>query len=135
MFSFLTSENSQEFQWNVDMYAGISHIYLLQLWIWIIYCFIDRHDLRAQSGVSSKRQILFILLRSISYLYILDLNPRLSSHMIGVRYSDYISFLIVCGNFPFTYNIGGCWNILESIPYRILLIESSHKWTQILFII
>ena len=28
-----------------------------------------------------------------------------------------------------------CWNMLESTPARIPLIESSHKWTRILFII
>ena len=78
------------------------------------------------------------LLRSNQYIsnqYILDWNLRLSSYTIGVTYSDYISLLILCGNFPLTYNTGGYWNLLESTPARIPLIKSSHKCTWMLFII
>ena len=62
-------------------------------------------------------------------------NPRLSSYTIGVTYSDYISLLLVCGDFPLTSKTGGCWNMLESTPARIPLIKSSHKCTRMLFII
>ena len=78
------------------------------------------------------------LLRSNKYVsnkYILDRNPRLSSYTIHVTHSDYISLLLVCGDFPLTSKTGGCWNLLESTPARISLIKSSHKWTQMLFII
>ena len=82
--------------------------------------------------------MLFYLLRSNQYVsnqYIMDQNPSLSSYTIGVTYSDYISLLLVCGDFPLTLKTGGCWNLLESTPARIPLIKSSHKWTQMLFII
>ena len=78
------------------------------------------------------------LLRSNKYFsnqYILDRNPRLSSYTIGVTYSDYISLLLICGDCPLISKTGGCWNLLESTPDRITLIKSSHKWTQMLFII
>ena len=78
------------------------------------------------------------LLRSNKYVsnqYILDLNPRLSSYTIGVTYSDYISLLLVCGDFPLTSKTRGFWNLLESTPARIPLIKLSHKWTQMIFII
>ena len=39
MFHILASENRPAFQWNVDIYCGISPLYLLQLCIWII-CFL-----------------------------------------------------------------------------------------------
>ena len=78
------------------------------------------------------------LLRSNQYVsnqYILDRNPRLSYYTIGVTYSDYVSLLLVCGDCPLTSKTGGCWSLLKSTPARIPLIKSSHKWTQILFII
>ena len=82
--------------------------------------------------------MLFILLRSnpyISNFYILNPNPRLSYHTVGVTYSDYISLLLVCGDCPLTSNTGRCWNLLESTPSRITLIKSIHKRTRSLFII
>ena len=78
------------------------------------------------------------LLHSNQYFsnqYILDQNLRLSSYRIGVTYSDYISIILLCGDCPLNSRTGGCWNLLESTPARITLIKSSHKWTQILFII
>ena len=60
MSHFLSADNRPGFHWNVDNYGGRSHLYLLKLWIWIIYCFIDIHDVRAQSQVPSKGQLLFI---------------------------------------------------------------------------
>ena len=137
MSHFLTADNMSVFQWNVDTYGGRSHLYLLQLCIWLIYCLIDIHDGRAQSQVSSKRTHFAYLLRPnqyVSNMYILDLNPRLSSYTIGVTYLDYILILLVCGNFTLTSKTGGCWNLLESTLARIPLIKSSHKWTRILFI-
>ena len=55
--------------------------------------------------------------------------------MIGVTYSDYILPLLVCGNCRLTLKMGGCCNMLESTLARTPLIESSHKWTRILYII
>ena len=78
------------------------------------------------------------LLRTNQYVsnqYILDLNPRFSSYTIGVTYWDYISLLLLCGDYPLTSKRGVCWNLLESTPARIPFIKSSHKWTRMLFII
>ena len=80
----------------------------------------------------------FHLLRSNQYVsnqYILYQNPRLSSYTIGMTYLDYILILLVCGHCPLTWKTGGCWNLLESTPARIPLINSSQKWAQMLFII
>ena len=52
-----------------------------------------------------------------------------------MTYSDYISLLLVCGDYLLTSKMGLCWNLLESTPAIIPLIKSSHKWTQIIFII
>ena len=85
-----------------------------------------------------KRIDLVYLLRSnhyVSYLYIMDRNPRLSSYTIGVTYSYHISLLPIFGDFPLTSKTGGCCNLLESTPARITLIKSIHKWTRIQFII
>ena len=71
----------------------------------------------------------------VSNQYILDRNPRLSYYTIGVMYSDYISLLLLCVDCPLTLKTGGCWNMMESTPDRIPLIKSSHKWTQMPFII
>ena len=82
--------------------------------------------------------MIFHLLRSNQYVsnqYILDRNTRLSSYTVGVRYSGYISLLLVCGDCTLTSKTGGCSNMLESTPATIPLIKSSHKWNRILFII
>ena len=47
----------------------------------------------------------------------------------------YILLLLICVYLPLTSKTGWCWNLLESSPARIPLIELSHKWTWILFII
>ena len=79
---------------------------------------------------------LFITFKSICLnQYIMDRNPRLSSYKIGMTYSDYISLLLVCGDYLLTLKRGVCWNLLESTPARIPLSKSSHKFTQMLFII
>ena len=130
MFFFLNPNNRAAFQWNVDTYGNRSHSYILRLCIWLICCFIDSHDSQAQSRVSSKGHILFILLCSnphISSLLILNQNPRLSSHTIGVMHSNYFLLLLVSGDCPLTTKMGVCWNLLESTPARIPLIDSSHK--------
>ena len=78
------------------------------------------------------------LLRTNQYVsnqYIMDRNPRLSSYTIGITYSDYISLLLVCGDYALTSKRGVFWNQLESTPARIPLIKLSHKWTQMLYII
>ena len=137
MFSLVTTKTSPDLQWNAGTYSGISHLYFLQLCIFPISCFVDIHEHQAQSWVSSKLHLLFRLLCLNSYLsnlYILDQNSKLTSHTICVLYLDYIS-LLVCGNFPLTLKTEICWYLLESSPARIPLIELSHKWTRILFII
>ena len=57
----------------------------------------------------------------VSNQYILDRNPRLLSYMIGVTYSDYISLLLVCSDFPLTSKRGVCWNL---IPDSLDQVES-----------
>ena len=110
------------FQLNVDTYGRKSHLYLLQLWICIVYLFIDIHDHQSPNPY-------------ISTLYILDKNPRLKSHTICVMYLYYILILLVSGYCPHTSKMGRCSNLLESTPARIPLIESSQKWNGLLFII
>ena len=139
MFNFLTAKNRPYFQLNMDTHGRRSHIYLLQLCIWIVFLyFVYSHDHWYQSWVSSKIWLLLILLCSnpyISNMYILNQSPRLPYHTICVTYLDYISPLLVYSNFPLNFKTGGCWNLLESPPSRIPLIELSQKWTQIPFII
>ena len=60
MSHLLSAYNRPGFQWNVDTYGGRSHLYILQVCIWLTYCFIDIHDGWAQSQVSSKVQLLFM---------------------------------------------------------------------------
>ena len=60
MSHLFTADNRPGFQWNVNTYGGISHLYLLQFCICLIYCLIDIHDGRSQSQVSSNGQVLFI---------------------------------------------------------------------------
>ena len=60
IYHLLNADNRPVFQWIMDTYEERSHLYLLQLCTWIIYCLIDIHDGQAQSQVSSKGQLLFI---------------------------------------------------------------------------
>ena len=69
MFRFVTTKTRPDFQLNMDTYGGRSHLYFLQLYIWIIFCFIGRHDQQEQSYISSKVRILFILSRLNPYIY------------------------------------------------------------------
>ena len=71
----------------------------------------------------------------VSNKYIMERTPRLSSYTIGMTNSDYISFYLVCVDYPLTSKRGVCWNLLGSTTSRIPLIKSSHKWTRMLFII
>ena len=88
------------------------------------------------TGVINSTAFVHLLLSNqyVSNLYILDRNPRLSSHTIGVTYLDYISLLLVCVDCPLTLKTVACRNILESTPAKIPLIKLSHKWNKILFI-
>ena len=92
MFHLLTAENSPDFNWKVDMYGVISHLYIIQLCIFLIFFLIDSHDQWAQSRVSSKGQIFSILLHLIpcfSNLYIIDRkNSRLPSRTVCATYLD-----------------------------------------------
>ena len=113
-------------------------LYIFHCCLFGLHFFVDIHDHLEKSQMSSKWHILFVLLRPnpyVSNMCILDQNSRLPSHTICVTYLDYISLLLICGNFPLTLNMVVCWNMLESYPYRIPLIDSSQKWTRIIFII
>ena len=88
---------------NVDSYCGRNLLYILQLLIWLIFCFIDIHEHQSQAQVSTKWQFLFVLLHSnpyISIMYILEQNLGLKAHTTCMTYSYYISFLLVCGHCP-----------------------------------
>ena len=41
---FVTADTRPAFQWNVDVYVGRIHIYIMQLCIWLIFWFTDSHD-------------------------------------------------------------------------------------------
>ena len=78
----------------------------------------------------------FLTFKSI-YFKSVNSGPKFKatiSHNICYARRLYI-FLLVCKFFPITSKRGGCSNVLESSPTRIPLIESSHKWTRILFIL
>ena len=114
-------------------------IYILYTYEFSFLCkFIDSLDFQAQSQVSSKGQLLFILSRANSYISNLDImeqHRKLPSHTIGVPCLDCISLILVFDNFPLTLKKGECWNLLESTSTRNPFIESSYKWTRMLFII
>ena len=87
MFCFFADDKRPYFKWNIDTYGDRSHMYILQLFNWILFCFVDSNHCWAWSWVSSNRHLLFILLRLNPYilnLYILDQNSRLPSHTIYV---------------------------------------------------
>ena len=120
------------------MYVGISHIYLLYLFIWIIFLFYCHPCPPNTIMCIVKRTFSLFFFGSspyISNLYILDQKSRLPYQKICIAYVDCISNLLVCGNFSLTSRTGRCWNLLESYPYRIPLTGLSHKWNRILFII
>ena len=138
MSHLLTVDNRTGFQWNVDTYGERSHIYILQfMYLAYILSYWHPWQPRTITGVIKRTAFVYSLRSNqyVSYQYILDINPRLSSYTIGVTYSDYILLLLVCGNCPLTSKTDGCWNMLESTPARIPLIKSSHKWTRILIFI
>ena len=115
---------------DVATYGGRIHVYIFSPTnIWLM-----SHILNADNRPEFQRNVdtyaFVYLLRTNQYTsnqYILDRNPRLSSYMIGVTYSDYISLLLVCGDYPLTLKRGVCWNLLEATPARIPLIKLSHK--------
>ena len=77
---FLDCWDQAGFQWNMDTYGGISILYIVQLYIWILFSFIDSHDLWGQSRVSSKVKLVFLLFYLnpfISNMYIMDQNSSL----------------------------------------------------------
>ena len=118
--------------------GGVSKLYTIEIRFCLLFCFTDkiRGTKTEQSGVATHGgRIHVYTYQYVSNLYILDRNPRLSSYTICVTHSEYISLLLVCGDFPLTLKTGGCWNLLESTPATIPLIKSIHKWTWILFII
>ena len=123
---------------DVATYGRIIHVYIFSRTVISLMSHLLTADNRPGFLWNVDTYAFVYLLRSDQYVsnqYILDRNTRLSSYMIGVTYSDYISLLLVCGYFPLTSKRGVCCNLLESTPSRIPLIKSGHKWTQILFII
>ena len=117
-------------QSTVATYGGVSKLYTIQISFYLLFCFTEkvRGTKTEQSYVTMYvRRIHVYTDQYISNLCILDQNPRLSSYTIGVTYSEYISLLLVCGDFPLTLKTGGCWNLLESTPATIPLIKSSHN--------
>ena len=113
-------------------YGGVSKLHTIQIRFYLLFRFTDkvRGIINEQSDVAMYvGRIRVYTYQYVSNLYILDQNPRLSSYMIGVTYSDYIPLLLICGDCPLTSKMGGCSNMLESTPSMIPLIKSSHKWT------
>ena len=125
-------------QSTVATYDGILKLYIIYIRFYLLFCFTDKvlGTKTEQSDVATYGKIIHVhTYEYVSHLYIPDRNPRLSSYMIDVTYSNHILILLVCGDFPLPLKTVGCWNLLESTPATIPLIKSSHKWTQILFII
>ena len=125
-------------QSTVATYGGISKLCTIHIRFYLLFCFTEKvrgtkteqYDVATYGG-----RIHVYTDQYVSNLYILYRNPQLSSYTIGVTYSDYISLHLVCGYCPLNSKTGGCWNLFESTPATIPLINSSHKWTRILFII
>ena len=65
----------------------------------------------------------------------MELNSRVTYHTICATYVDYILLLLASDNFLLTSKKGECCILLEYSPSIIPLIDPSHKWTQILFIV
>ena len=124
MFSLVTTKTSPDFQWNAGTYGGISHLYFLQLCICLISCFVDIHEHQAQSWISSKLHLLFILLCLNSYLsnlYILDQNSKLPSHTICVLHLVIFIFFLHMAIFHLLWiqeYFGVCWNLWNPMPER-----------------
>ena len=111
--------------------------YFLRTVIWIMYYLLTT-DNRPGFQWNMDTYDFVYLLHTNQYdsnQYVLDRNPRLSSYTIGMTYSDYISLLLVCGDFQLNSKRGVCWNMLKSTPDKIPLIKPRHKWTQMLLII
>ena len=95
----------QFYQSTVATYGGISKLYTIQIRFYLLFSFTDKvcgtktekYDVDKYGG-----RIHVYTYQYVSNMYILDRNTRLSSYMIGVTYSDYISLLLVCGDFPLT---------------------------------
>ena len=119
MYRLLTANNRPGFQWNVDMYGGRSHIYLQQLCIWLIYCFIEINDGQAQSRVSSKGHLLFIYYVQINMSQICTFwtkfqyyhLTRLVWHTrIIFRFFSYVAIFHLLQRWE---DVGICWNQLQ----------------------
>ena len=123
------------FHWNMDMYGVISQIFILQLFIWLISFSLTAMTSEHNHMCCRKHRFCFLFLSNpyILNMYIIGLNSRLQSQTIYVTYLDYIFPLLLCVNFPLAFKMGRFWNILESSPAKIPLIELSHKRTRILF--
>ena len=85
----------------VAKYGGISKLHTIQIRFYLLFRFTDKvhGTIIEQSDVDTYvGRIRVYTYQYVSNLYILDQNPRLSSYMIGVTYSDYIPLLLVCGD-------------------------------------
>ena len=119
MYHLLTADNRPGFQRNVNTYGGISNIYLLHLWIWLIYCLIDIHDGRAQPQVSSKWQLLFIYYFQINMsqictfwteIQVYYLTRLVWRNRITFRFFSYVSIFQLIWR---REDVGICWNQLN----------------------
>ena len=119
MSHFLTAENRPGFQWNVDTYGGRSHIYLLPLFVCIIYCFIDIHDGRSQSQVSSKGHLLLIYYVQINLSQICTLWTEIQGyHLTQFVWRTriifrFFSYVVIFRLLQIREDVGICWNKLQ----------------------
>ena len=126
---FLTAKKRPEFQRNVDAYGRRSHLYFLQLWIWLLFSISKKWLLRKITGVTKETICVFFIMFESIYRRSVHLreNSRIPSHTIYVPYLGYSLLLNACGNCRLTLKTLGFWNLLESSPSRIPSIKCSQK--------
>ena len=119
MSRFFTADNRPVFQWNMDIYGRISNLYLLQLCFELIYFFIDIHDGRAQSWVSSKVQILLTYYFQINMSQICTLYTKIQGyHLTRLVWRTriifrFFSYVAISHLLQRQEDVGICWNYLQ----------------------
>ena len=115
----LAADNRPGFQWKLNTYGGRSHLYLLKLYIWLIYCLIEIRDVRAQSQVSSKGQFLFIYYVQINISQIYTFWTEIKGyHLTRLVWRTHIVFpfflyVAIVHLLQIREDIGICWNQLQ----------------------